>query len=328
MWRRSLIAIGALVFIAVAYIAYTQIRVAVAPVVGQQFRITIPKGHGLNNILWDLRRKGIDFSDFGVSLYVKWNDLAHRLQAGTYDIPAEASLKDIFDKLHKGDVVQYFFTIVEGWSLNQVLVAMEADEYITMNSTDPDEISRALDLKGSAEGWIHPQTYLISVGTDHIELLRRAYAETQELLLHLWNTQRPGDFPLKSPYEALILASIVEKEAYFKEEQPIIAGVFLERLRRRMRLQSDPTVIYGLQDRYDGTLSKADLKHQSPYNTYLHKGLPPTPIAMPGKSALEAVFSPEISAALYFVAKGDGSHHFSATYEEHREAVKKYRKNQ
>jgi UPF0755 protein len=158
-----------------------------------------------------------------------------------------------------------------------------------------------------------------------VDFLRRSYDVTKNRLQQEWESRVP-ELPLKNPYEALILASIVEKETALPEERPLIAAVFLSRLDKGMKLQTDPTVIYGLGDAFDGDITYRDLRHNTPYNTYLHKGLPPTPIALPSGESLHAVLNPVQTKALYFVAKGDGSHHFSETYDEHRKAVKKYQR--
>ena len=289
-------------------------------------RVHIPDGHGFSRILDELERAGVRFNRTYVQIYARLKGVSRNLQAGAYDIPAYATAADILDKLLRGDVVAYDFAVIEGWSLNRIIAAMKEHPHIRMESEDPDEIAERLGADGSLEGWVQPKTYRFKPGTSNIELLRLGYERMRRLLDELWNG-RPLDFPLKTPYEALILASMVEKEARKEEERPRIAGVFFARLKRGMRLQSDPTVIFGLGDEYKDRLRRKDLQRDTPYNTYTRKGLPPTPIASPGESALRAVFEPVSDGALYFVAKGDGSHYFSNTYDEHRKAVKKYRKD-
>lgn len=286
-------------------------------------RVEIPEGHSFERILDKLQEAGVRFSRNYVRIYATLKGVSRNLQAGVYDIPAQATMAHILERLHKGEIVRLKLTIVEGWSLRRILAAMKEHPYIRMESEDPDELAGRLGVEDSLEGWVHPKTYSFKEGTSNIAVLRMGYNQTRSVLSSLWE-RRPLDFPLKTPYEALILASMIEKEAHVQEERPRIAGVFLRRLKRGMRLQSDPTVIYGLGDDFSGRLRRSDLRRETPYNTYVHKGLPPTPIATPSENALRAVFQATEDKALYFVAKGDGSHYFSDTYKEHLRAVNKY----
>ncbi|HDP89617.1 MAG TPA: endolytic transglycosylase MltG, partial [Thioalkalivibrio sp.] len=189
---------------------------------------------------------------------------------------------------------------------------------------DPDTLMSELGQPGMhPEGWFYPDTYHFPKGTTDVEFLRRANAIMRERLAAEWAEREEG-LPLETPYEALILASIVEKESAVASERPMIAAVFVSRLRKGMRLQTDPTVIYGMGESFDGNIRKSDLRRDTPYNTYTRGGLPPTPIALPSGESIHAVMHPAKTDALYFVSRGDGSHHFSATYEEHREAVIRY----
>ena len=326
MRRNGLIA---LIVVAVAggVVWHAFAAMTTTPATAHSVRVSIPQGHHFADILDVLEQEGIRFNRFYTQAYAKWRGLERRLQAGIYVIPAHATMADILTKLLNGDVVEYYFTIVEGWSLRQVVQAMKENSRIRTETEDLDEIARHLGVDASAEGWIHPQTYRFVPQTSNVDLLRRGYEHTRALLAELWESRADG-FPLTTPYEALILASMVEKEARVQDEQARIAGVFIKRLAKKMRLQSDPTVIYGLGERFSGRLGKAALRDDTPYNTYLHKGLPPTPIAMPGEAALRAVFNPVMDEALYFVAKGDGTHYFSKTYKEHQRAIQRYRKRQ
>jgi UPF0755 protein len=194
----------------------------------------------------------------------------------------------------------------------------------TLGGVGPDEIMSKLGYEGEdPEGRFLPETYFFTRNTSDLEILRRSYAAMKELLQEEWD-DRDEDLPLKTPYEALILASIVEKETGVADERPMIASVFINRLKKGMKLQTDPTVIYGMGERYKGNIRKKDLQRDTPYNTYTRKGLPPTPIALPAASSIQAVLHPAESEALFFVASGGGRHYFSKTYEEHKQAVIKY----
>ncbi len=269
--------------------------------------------------------KGIVPLSWYIRLYARIHGMRlEQVQAGEYLLKPDMKFHQFLDKAFAGKVVQRKFSIIEGYTMKQILDAMEATPHINVSSTDYSDISLELGIsKSSPEGWIFPDTYYYTVGTDSIDLLKQGYQKMQILLNESWQT-RDSQLPLASPYQALILASIVEKETTKIEERPRVAGVFISRLKKNMLLQADPTIIYGLGDRFDGNLRSRDLKEDQPYNSYTRKGLPPTPIAMPSLSSITAVMNPEYSDYLYFVAKGDGSHYFSKTYAEHLKAVRKY----
>jgi UPF0755 protein len=253
-------------------------------------------------------------------------DKAHRIKSGEYRLEPGLTPTGLLDLLVAGKTIQYSLTLVEGWNFKQVMGAIaEHPELVqTLDSEPPEAIMAALGAPGMhPEGWFYPDTYLFPSGTTDLQFLRRTYETMQRRLAAEWEARSQG-LPLESPYEALILASIVEKETGAPDERGLIAAVFLRRLERGMRLQTDPTVIYGMGERYQGNIRKSDLLRDTPYNTYTRKGLPPTPIAMPGGDSIHAVLHPAESEALYFVATGDGRHHFSQTYEEHRQAVIDY----
>jgi UPF0755 protein len=219
---------------------------------------------------------------------------------------------------------------VEGTTLRQWMAALAQEEKLRHTGALRDEAAvRALLGLGeqSAEGWLFPDTYRFAPGIADADLLKRAHAAMKRRLAEAWEGRDPA-LPLKSPYEALILASIVEKETGAASERPLVASVFVNRMRRGMRLQTDPTVIYGIGEKFDGNIRKRDLTTDTPYNTYTRDGLPPTPIAMPGAASLRAVSRPAESDFLYFVGKGDGTHQFSRTLEEHNRAVAKYQLKQ
>jgi UPF0755 protein len=228
--------------------------------------------------------------------------------------------------LSSGEVIQYRLTLVEGWTFAQLLEALEQDETLehTLAQDNGHAWPNVMDSLAidHPEGWFLPETYQFTRGDSDSGILARSHEAMKIALDEAWNA-RDDDLPLDSPYELLILASIIEKETSLEAERSQIAGVFMRRLKKGMRLQTDPTVIYGMGDSYDGNIRRKDLQADTPYNTYTRSGLPPTPIAMPGRAALMAAGKPEAGDALYFVADGNGGHTFSATLEEHQAAVKK-----
>lgn len=253
-----------------------------------------------------------------------------QIKAGNYELPAGTTPRNLLSKLVRGEETLRAFTLVEGWNLRQVRQALAREDQLrqdvaTLNDAD---LMARLGRPGVApEGRFFPDTYTYAKGSSDVAVLRRALHAMDRKLEAAW-ALRSSDTPLKSQDEALILASIVEKETGRASDRGQIAGVFANRLRVGMLLQTDPTVIYGLGEKFDGNLRRKDLQTDTPWNTYTRAGLPPTPIAMPGKAALMAAVQPERTKALYFVAKGDGTSHFSATLDEHNRAVNRYQRGQ
>jgi UPF0755 protein len=248
------------------------------------------------------------------------------IQAGTYRLDRAVTPVELLDKLARGDVVLAEIRFVEGTTFRQwrAQLAQHPSVRGTLAGKEEPEIRALLGLtEHPPEGWFFPDTYRFAPGTSDLDLLKRAHAAMKRRLAEGW-AARDASVPLKSPYEALILASIVEKETGVAAERALIAGVFANRLKRGMRLQTDPTVIYGIGEKFDGNIRKRDLAADTPWNTYTRDGLPPTPIAMPGAGSLAAVMHPAETSALYFVGKGDGTHQFSATLEEHNRGVARY----
>ena len=276
-------------------------------------------------------------SDAGVqvnpSLLYWWFRLsgqARQIKAGSYEIEAGSSPRSLLRKLVRGEESLRAVTLVEGWSFNQVRAALAKAELLTAESNGlPDYlIMKMLGKPGLApEGRFFPDTYTYAKGSSDLALLKRAMRAMDKHLAAAWSERQP-DTPLETPEQALILASIVEKETGRSSERAMIAGDFVNRLRLGMMLQTDPTVIYGMGEAFDGTLRRQDLQKDTPWNTYTRLGLPATPIAMPGKAALMAALQPASTKALYFVARGDGSSQFSASLEEHNRAVNKYQRGQ
>lgn len=247
-------------------------------------------------------------------------------KSGEYHFSPGSTSYSVWKQLTQGTGHHYrSFTIIPGWTFSQVKHAIyEQGTIKTLTKTmSDDEIMAALgDKKHKPEGMFMPETYFYIRDDSDLAILKRAYDLMQAKLKEAWE-HRSADLPYNTPYEALVAASLIEKEAYLGQERPKIGGVLINRLRKDMLLQFDPTVIYGMGDKYTGTIYKQDLVTDTPYNTYVHKGLPPTPIAMPGVDSIQAATRPDINEYYYFVAKGDGSHVFSKTLEDHQDAVKK-----
>ncbi|NWG76436.1 MAG: endolytic transglycosylase MltG, partial [Rubrivivax sp.] len=262
--------------------------------------------------------------------WFRWSGDASRIRAGSYEVHAGVTPRELLAKMVRGDEVLEAVRLIEGWTFRQFRAALAAAPALrqTIAGLSDAEVMAALDSPGKpAEGWFFPDTYLYSRGVSDLTVLRRAHAAMQRALEAAW-AQRAADLPLKSPDEALILASIVEKETGADADRGQVAGVFVNRLRIGMRLQTDPSVIYGLGDAFDGNLTRRHLDTDTPYNTYTRAGLPPTPIAMPGLASLRAAVNPEPTKALYFVARGDGSSVFSETLDAHNRAVNRYQRGQ
>jgi UPF0755 protein len=237
-------------------------------------------------------------------------------------------MPEILAVMVEGKSRQYSITFPEGWSFKQILQEIQNNPFIskTLDTQDSQKIMTLLDSDYKhPEGLFFPETYFFNKNTTDLALLKRAYSKMQLVLNQEWNNKEQN-LPFENAYQALILASIVEKETGAKSERPQIAGVFIRRLKIGMLLQTDPTVIYGMGESYKGNIRYKDLRQKTPYNTYIIKGMPPTPIAMPGKAAIQAVLHPEKGKSLYFVSRGDGSHVFSATLREHNNAVNKFQR--
>ncbi len=247
------------------------------------------------------------------------------IQAGLYQISAGDSAKTLLERFNRGEVINFQITFPEGWSYQQWLQHLASvEQFAAISELNQAQIMSAAGIdKSHPEGWLFPDTYSYISSDTAIDILARAHSKMQQVLDRAWRN-RSADIPYNSAYEALIMASIIEKETGLVEERPEIAGVFVRRLNKRMRLQTDPTVIYGLGAAYHGDLKRSHLKTHSPYNTYMIKGLPPTPIAMPSAAAIDAALHPLAGSSLYFVARGDGGHYFSETLAEHQKAVRKY----
>lgn len=318
-----LIASAVLGWLSLDYRAFKDTPFAV-PAEGLVYEVA--PGRSVRAIAGDLESRGI----IGNAAYLEWlarrSGVAARLHAGEYRIDAGTLPEAFLRQLVSGKVVQHSLTVVEGWTFRQMLAAVRAHPVLvqTLHEQSPEQIMAVLGYPGEhPEGRFLPDTYHFPRGTTDRDFLRRAYAAMQRTLEREWSG-RAADLPLKTPYEALILASIIERETGAVDERARIAGVFVRRLQKGMRLQTDPTVIYGIGADFDGDIRTRDLRTDTPYNTYTRSGLPPTPIALPGAAAIHAALHPADGDELYFVSKGDGSHQFSATLEEHNRAVRRY----
>ena len=292
----------------------------------ERFHVIAP-GMSFKEIMDGLERTDILADTLALEIHARWSGHADGIQAGEYEIDPGMTPVQMLNRFLSGKVVQHRLTLVEGWGFDEVLAAVRAHpmfEHTLPADLGYSEIMEVLGYSGvHPEGRFLADTYHFPRGTTDVAFLRRAYRSMQRFLDEAW-AERVPDLPYESPLDALILASIIEKETGLESERAEIAGVLVRRLKQNMRLEADPTVIYGLGDEFNGNLRRSDLRQDTPYNTYVHKGLPPTPIAMPGAASILAALHPLAGQTLYFVATGDGGHHFSATYREHREAVSRY----
>lgn len=289
---------------------------------------TIKSGTNLQQVGRQLGEQGISpFPAEYLYWYGRYQQSAHRIKAGEYKLTPEQTLPQLLTLFIKGDVVQHSFTIIEGMTSQQLITAIALDDRFvkTLDSYDLKAIMQLFDdNERHGEGEFAPETYYFSADTTDKAILIRAYQLMQNTLAEAWEN-KADNLPYKTPYEALIMASIIEKESGIAEERPEIAGVFIRRLQKGMRLQTDPTVIYGMGDKYKGNIRRNDLRRDTVYNTYTRYGLPPSPIALPSKAAIHAALNPAAGTSLYFVATGhEGRHVFSNTLVEHNKAVRQY----
>jgi UPF0755 protein len=328
--RGALIAAAALAVVVIvaagaAALAWRDLNAPLAiPAEGAWLEVT--SGTPWRRVTTDLGARGLLPRPWLLAAYARLTGDATRIRAGEYQLTTGLTPRSLLEKLVAGEVFLHQVTIVEGARFSDMLTTLRMHPAVAAGSLDGPAIMAALGAGGvHPEGQFFPDTYRFPRGTTDLEILRLAHEALVMRLDTLWHNRNP-DIVLENEYEALILASIVEKETALPAERGLISGVFHERLRRGMRLQTDPTVIYGLGELFDGNLRRQDLERDTPYNTYTRGGLPPTPIALAGQGSLEAAVSPAPGAFLYFVAtgRGDGSHRFSATLEEHERAVREY----
>jgi UPF0755 protein len=289
---------------------------------------TIQPGSSLAASAQQVADAGVPLNPELLMLLARITGKSTKIKAGSYELKPGVTPQKLLQQLERGEFAQEALVIIEGWTFKQMRQAVAQHPALKHDTEGlPDE---ALMAKISSdyrapEGLFFPDTYLFAKGASDLQVYKQAYALMQKRLNEAWNSRDP-ELPYKNPYEALIMASMVEKETGQKGERDLIAGVFINRLKAGMLLQTDPTVIYGMGERYQGNIRKRDLETDSSYNTYLRKGMPPTPIALPGAASLAAALHPAKTDALYFVARGDGSSHFSKNLGEHNSAVNKYQR--
>lgn len=307
-----------------AWYATTPVAVGALPV---QFEI--PAGARFRVAAQRMEEAGVAAGRLQFELLARALGRAQDVKAGSYELTAAPTPLELLDKLTRGDVTQADVRFIEGWTFRQLRAALDANAFLrhdTRGLSDAQLMQKLAATETHPEGLFFPDTYLFAKGTSDLHVLRRAYQAMQRHLAEEWAAREPS-VPYKTPYEALIMASVIEKETGRSEERETIAGVLVNRLRVGMLLQVDPTVIYGLGEAFDGNLKKIHLQTDGPYNTYTRAGLPPTPIAATGLASLRAALRPAKTPALYYVARGDGTSAFSRTLDEHNRAVRKYQLN-
>jgi UPF0755 protein len=300
-----------------------QNAVKIPVVLNKQVYVDIEKGDSLNRITDKLVEQNVAVKPIWFKVFAYTSESAKKIKTGEYELTPGLSIPEILALFVQGKTKQYAITFPEGWSFKDILQEVQNNPHLehTLNSADLEALMLKFGVDAKhPEGMFFPDTYFFEKHMTDVSILKRAYDKMQQVLQQEW-LNKAENLPFKNPYEALILASIVEKEAAVIEERPLIAGVFIRRLEKGMLLQTDPTVIYGMGDHYKGDITYEDLKNTTPYNTYVIKGLPPTPIAMPGKEAIYASLHPDTGNSLYFVSRGDGTHLFSSTLKDHNRAV-------
>lgn len=328
MKKRLLLALLMLPVLIVAGAALWAVQQADRPleVSGGKVEVTVPKGASMREVARVITEGGVDVDPRFLYWMARAGGQAHQIKAGSYEFDTGITPRSLLDKLVRGDVVLRSVALIEGWTFRQVRQALEQNADLTheiASLSDADILKRIGAAEAHPEGLFFPDTYSFHRGDSELDVLKRAYEQMQSHLATEW-AARDTNLPLTTPYDALVLASIVEKETGQAGDRPMIASVFINRLRAGMLLQTDPTVIYGIGEKFDGNLRRRDLTRDTPYNTYTRPGLPPTPIAMPGLDSIRAALNPPESKYYYFVARGDGSSEFSRNLADHNSAVRKF----
>lgn len=326
MIRRLIILLVLLALLGAGWLGYYAYQPL--PLPATPFEFSLKQGSSLKGAARDMRQAGLLEQDWAFVWLARLLDKSAQLKAGNYELEHSVSPLELLKIITKGDVSQSQVSIIEGWTFKQLRAALDANPEIkhdTNGLSDMEILRRIGATENHPEGLFFPDTYYVASGGSDLAVFKRAYRIMQQRLQEAWAT-RAANLPLQNPYQALILASIVEKETGIASDRAMIAGVFANRLRRGMLLQTDPTVIYGLGAKFDGNLRKRDLLADTTYNTYTRTGLTPTPISLPGMAALQAALHPAQTDALYFVARGDGSSQFSNNLAAHNRAVSQYQK--
>jgi len=324
---RALVVVTVLALGAASAVASVRYRQPL-PLPASPFEFEVRPGATLAAVARQLRDAGVIAHPYALIALARVKGVDRTIKAGSYEVGEGIMLPQLLAKLTQGDVTQSSLTIVEGTTFADLMRSLGDSGQIThtlADLSDTELLARLGIAEKSPEGLFFPDTYFFANGSSDAALLKRAHRALAERLRIGWD-RRAADLPLATPYEALILASIVEKETGYSTDRPLIASVLVNRLKRGMRLQVDPTVIYGIGDKFDGNLRKRDLEADSAYNTYVRDGLPPTPIALPSQASLDAVLNPPATSYLYFVSRGDGTSEFSSSLADHNRAVSKYQK--
>ncbi len=313
--------------VATAVFAISVVRWLDAPAGGSGV-VIIERGASLPSIADRLEAAAVLRNPSWFRWYARLSGVSQKIHSGEYRFTAAHTPRMLLDDLVTGNVVEHSFAIIEGWTLGQALNAMRAIDILVDDLGDvPTPLADVVEQYGSAEGWLFPDTYRFRRGDRASSLVAAAHSRMRAVLGMAWDSRADG-LPYENEYEALTMASIIEKETGFDADRASIAQVFVTRLQRGMRLQSDPTVIYGIGDSFDGNLTRQHLRTETPYNSYRRAGLPPTPISLPGLASIDAALHPADSEFLYFVARGDGRSEFSVTLEAHQDAVRRYQLKQ
>ncbi|KFC76285.1 endolytic transglycosylase MltG [Massilia sp. LC238] len=295
---------------------------------GKAVEFSIAPGSGVGAAGQQMAKAGVPVNPQLFNILARVTGEAGRIKAGSYELKPDTSPRRLLTQLVRGEFAQEAITIVEGWTFSQMRAAIAAHERLrhdTVKLSDEELMQKVSSEYKTPEGLFFPDTYLFAKGSSELEIYKKAHQAMMKHLQSAWEGRDPS-LPYKTPYEALTMASIIEKETGQKSERNMIAGVFVNRLRTGMMLQTDPTVIYGMGERYVGDIRKKDLQTDTPYNTYMRAGLPPTPIALPGIQSLHAALAPAKTEALYFVARGDGTSQFSDNLNDHNRAVNQYQR--
>ena len=295
---------------------------------GKAIPFAIASGSGVSGAAQQMATAGVPVNPFLFGLLARVTNQAGRIKAGSYELDPDMSPQRLLTRLVKGEFAQDSLTVIEGWTFRQMRQVVDTAPNLKHDSSklsDEELLAKVTADYKAPEGLFFPDTYLFAKGTSDLDIYKQAHEAMAKRLKAAWDKREPG-LPYTDPYQALIMASVIEKETGKKNERGMIAGVFVNRLRTGMLLQTDPTVIYGMGDKYQGKIRKKDLETDTPYNTYTRPGLPPTPIALPGVESLAAALAPARTEALYFVSRGDGTSHFSENLNEHNRAVNQYQR--
>lgn len=333
MFKKLLISLFCLVVLAVAGSSlwvWQGLQTLEQPVaLGEPVLFSVPPGSGYGRVARKLEAEGLVSDSLWLKIHGRLFPEQTHLKAGDYEFTAGMNTLDMISKMVDGAIKHWQIQFIEGWTFRDMRQALAASERLEKVTTDwsDEQIMEAVGAAGEhPEGRFFPDTYLFTSSESDLDLLRRAFGKMEKVLAAEWES-RAENLPYDSPYEALIMASIVERETGAVHEREEVAGVFVRRLEKGMRLQTDPTVIYGMGEKYQGRITRNDLQTLTDYNTYRIDGLPPTPIALPGREAIHAALNPAEGDALYFVARGDGTHKFSRTLREHQKAVREFQLN-